>query len=95
MKCVPVGGNPSDREAIVVSIAWTNGSGGGLNLVELEAAIDGLLDVGGALDRVAVGVEAQRAGNGIDGQTGQRVADGGAVGGLGFSMAATAAIYAS
>lgn len=70
-------------------------SGGSLNLVELEAAVDGLLDVGGALDRVAVGVEAQRAGNGIDGQTGQRVADGGAVGGLGLSMAATAAIYAS
>ena len=66
------------------SVLRGNGSVGGLHLVELEAAIDRLLDVGGALDSVAVGIEAQRAGNGIDGQTGQRVADGGAVGGLGL-----------
>ena len=37
-----------------------------------------------ALDRVAVGVEADGAGDRVDGQAGQRVADGGAVGGLGL-----------
>ena len=59
---------------------------GVLDLVELEAAVDRLLDVSGALDRVAVGVEADGAGDRVDGQAGQRVADGGAVGGLGTSI---------
>ena len=65
----------------MVSIAKSVGV---LDLVELEAAVDRLLDVSGALDRVAVGVEADGAGDRVDGQAGQRVADGGAVGGLGL-----------
>ena len=66
----------------MVSIAKSVGV---LDLVELEAAVDRLLDVSGALDRVAVGVEADGAGDRVDGQAGQRVADGGAIGGLGLS----------
>ena len=100
-------GIPPDRRPLW-SVLRGNGSVGGLHLVELEAAIDRLLDVGGALDCVAVGIETQRARDEINGQTGQRVADGGAVGAAccldgfqshhvdwAFSMAATAAIYAS
>ena len=49
----------------MVSIAKSVGV---LDLVELEAAVDRLLDVSGALDRVAVGVEADGAGDRVDGQ---------------------------
>ena len=52
-------------ETIVVSIAKSVGV---LDLVELERAVDRLLDVSGALDRVAVGVEADGAGDRVDGQ---------------------------